>query len=115
MCKVYIFLDTVHTTYFDIASFDFFFVLTCFIKPEFFPYLMSTIAILDIDTLSILFSYIDINSIKVTGQKSPGDKKKRKRKKLISFTSLSLSKCLMLVCYIAKRVAVLLVLVPLVL
>ena len=73
-------------------------ISTSFMKSEFFPYLTSIITGLYIDTFSLL-SY------------RPGDKKKKK--KPISFTTLSLSKCLMLVCYIAKQMEVPLVLEPL--
>ena len=90
-----------HTTYINIVSINFFLISTCFIKSEFFPYLLSVITFLYIDSLSLLFSYIDIDNIKVTGQQRPSDKKK------ISFISLSLRQCLLLLCLTAKRVEIL--------
>ena len=92
--------NTVHTTYIDIASIDNFLVWTCFIKSEFFSSLLSVITILYINNL--LFSYIDINFIKVTGQNMSK-----------TFTFLSLSECLMLACYTTKAAAIPLISVPL--
>ena len=90
------YLHTVHTTYIDISYINVLLILACFFKSEFLPNLLSAIIVLYIDNLSLLFSFIDIDNIKVTKQKRGSDKK------TISFTFLSLSECLMLMCYIEK-------------
>ena len=85
---------TVHTTYIDIASRDFSYINMLY-QAQIFPYLF-VIIVISIDNLSLLFSSINISNIRATGQKRPSDKK------TISFMSLSLYQCLMLMCYIAN-------------
>ena len=49
---------TMHTSNINITSIDFFLTSTCFFKPEIFPYLLSTITVPYINTLSLFFSLI---------------------------------------------------------
>ena len=92
-----------HTTYINIASIDFFLILLYEVK--IFP----LFAVFHYSSLyqHFFFSYVDINSTEVSGQKRPGDKKTISIL-IHAFVSLKMPSCwcVTLTSYIAKRVVI---------